>query len=89
MARRNQLAFRLFSLLCVVTLFSSAAFADKPSPFACHLNSCCPGGQPCPASPPAAAAMKMDSSPAFLDPLYGAHPVGGVIFIRFRPRSEH
>ena len=27
--------------------------------------------------------------PAFLDPIYGAHPVASVIFIRFRPHSMH
>jgi hypothetical protein len=25
--------------------------------------------------------------PAFLDSIYGAHPVGGLIFLRFRPES--
>jgi hypothetical protein len=25
--------------------------------------------------------------PSFLDPIYGAHPVGGLVFLRFRPES--
>jgi hypothetical protein len=27
--------------------------------------------------------------PAFLDPVYGPHPVGGVVFLRFRPLQSH
>ncbi|HTV58398.1 MAG TPA: hypothetical protein VMJ93_05965 [Verrucomicrobiae bacterium] len=73
-SNRNRALYKFFSLCAVTAFLSSSALAEVESRAACHINSCCPGGQPCPVAPPAAPiqrssapAMNMGSSPAFLE----------------------